>query len=531
MNMIWSIPVAVLLGAALFIVLINRTGPHIGAAWFVSITAALFTWGWTFSLYWRFGMEGRTAASFLIPGRNFVLDGISYPYMLAVSSLPVILLLTAPSYMEPQTAPRVWFFYLLIEAIGYLTVSANDLTIIVYGWVIFDAIDLSTQYIQQYPKMIRRSSLSAVGIRFIGTILAYSALAMSSADTLSETGMFVSAAAGVWLLLACALRMGILPISQPYSEMSSSRIGLGTMLRLVSVLTTIPVLSRIPMETMDPNLGILLNIAGITAALIGAVGWLLSENSFTGNTYAALSICGIAYACAVSNARSALIAWGISIVLTCAPLSLYQIGNGFMNILAILVVVCFSGLPYTPNAFGWTGLVRAPYSFKDLMFILIMMLLIGGALIHILRTEGKRFTELEPWMRSVYPLGLLAAVGTHVFISMFCYEEQFSLGVIPASSASFAGGVLLSGLVLRLPESLRRQNVLAWVRESISFFWRTMERLLTMNWLIRFGRLITRETNRMTRSVSAILEHNSGLVWELLLLAFLIAAAFSGDLR
>ena len=64
----------------------------------------------------------------------FVLDGISYPYLLAISALLVILLLTAPSYMEPQTAPRLWFFFLLIEAIGYLAVSANNVTFFIYGY-------------------------------------------------------------------------------------------------------------------------------------------------------------------------------------------------------------------------------------------------------------------------------------------------------------------------------------------------------------------------------------------------------------
>ena len=93
-----------------------------------------------------------------------------------------------------------------------------------------------------------------------------------------------------------------------------------------------------------------------------------------------------------------------------------------------------------------------------------------------------------------------------------------------------AGGALLAVLVLRLPENLRQKNFLAWVREGISFFWRTMERALNMNWLIRFGMLMNRGTTNLTRTVSAVLENNSGLVWELLLLAFLIAAAFSGDM-
>ena len=138
MNLIWSIPVGVLLAAALFVFLINRGHPNIGAAWFAAMFAGLFVWGWTVSLYFRPDVQ-IPSISDSVPGileeagvflddtsEHFVLDVISYPDMLAISSLLVILLMTAPSYMEPESAPRIWFFYLLIEAIGYLSVSANN---------------------------------------------------------------------------------------------------------------------------------------------------------------------------------------------------------------------------------------------------------------------------------------------------------------------------------------------------------------------------------------------------------------------
>lgn len=551
MILVWSIPVGVLLGSALVIILINRGHPNIGVSWLAAILAALIVWGWTVSLYWQTDLRSEAVTGQITafssgrsPGSEevslsgessavpvFILDRVSYPYMLAVSALLVILLLTAPSYMEVQTAPRLWFFYLLIETIGYLSVSAYDLTFVIYGWVIFDGVDLLTRYIQTRPGRISRGYVIAIAVRFAGTILAASSLAYSNADPNLSDGMFISARAGIFLVLACGLRMGILPITQPYSEMSSSRVGLGTMLRLVSVLTVMPVLSRISMAAVAPNLGIILSLTGGFASLVGAVGWLLSENAFTGNTYFAMAICGMAFVSSLKGNQASLTAWGVSLALTCASLSLYQIRNVFMNILASLIIICFSGMPFTPNAVGWNGLVSPPYSPKDLLFIIVMLLLIAGAFNHILRTAEKKFSDLEPWMRSVYPLGFLAAAGTHFFIGMFCFEEMFSTGVIPASVPAFAGGAMLAAFLHWMPERIRTQNMLAWAREGVSLFWRLMQRLLDMNWLIGIGRTVMRFTARLVYSVTLILENNGGLIWEFLFLAFLVAAAFSGGLR
>ncbi|MBQ6508312.1 MAG: hypothetical protein IJI07_02455 [Flexilinea sp.] len=545
MMLVWSIPVGVLLGSALLIVLINRGHPNIGVSWLAAILAALVVWGWTVSLYWQTDLRTEevtgqiaplsadlssdpeeTSSSVLTPASpGFVLDRVSYPYMLAVSALLVVLLLTAPSYMEPQTAPRLWFFYLLIETIGYLSVSAKDLTFVIYGWVIFDGIDLLTRYLQG---RISRGYVTAIAVRFVGTILAASSLAYSSADPGLSGGMFISERAGIFLMLACGLRMGILPITQPYAELSSSRVGLGTMLRLVSVLTVMPVLSRIPMGTVDPNLAVILSMVGGFASLVGAVGWLLSENAFTGNTYFAMAICGMAFVSSLHGNQASLTVWGVSLALTCASLSLYQIHNVLMNVLASLLIICFSGMPFTPNAIGWNGLVSPPYSLKDLLFIIVMLLVTAGAFTHVLRTAEKKFSDLEPWMRSVYPLGFLAAVGTHCFIGMFCFDEMFSLGVLQASVPAFAGGLMLAAFLHWMPERIRTQNMLAWTREGVSLFWRLMQRLLDMNWLIGFGSAVMRSVSRAVSAVTMILENNGGLVWEFLLLAFLVAAAFAG---
>ena len=539
MSSIWSIPVFVFLSAGLFILLLNRKNTNIGASWFAAIIAGIFAWGWTISLYFRPDIQivplseivqiysSKSPLSVSLTD-IFVLDGISFPYMLSMSALLVIMLLSAPSNMDSQTAPRLCFFYLLLTAIGYLSVSANDVRFIIYGWVIFDSIDLVAHYLQARPGKIHRSILLAVGVRFIGTLLAASSLALSISESPEDFSSFISIKGGAYLFTACALRMGILPMTQPYSEPSNSRVGLGTTLRLVSILTVMPVLSRLPLSGLRPDLIIFLKLSSILASLTGAVGWLLSENSITGNTFASMALCGMTFACALNQNQEALIVWGISVVLFCAPLSLYQFHNTFMNILTVLLVILFSGLPYTPNAFGWNGLINETFPGFSIVFVLIMAFLLGGAFLHIFRFKGKSFSELEPWMRSVYPIGFITAIVTHIFIGMTNFNSRFTLGNIQASVTAFILGIILTLSIRYMPEIRRTQNTAVWGRTLISIFWTGMQKLLDMDWLLALGNIIWKVVKWIFSTLSLVLENNGGLIWELLLMVLLIAVAFSG---
>ncbi len=544
MEIYWLIPVSVLIGAALLIFTGRRTGAGIGSAWFIALFAALAVWGWTGSLRWwapplvsgesvsysysvifstlEISAETGTAA---LP---FVLDSTSWPYMQALSALLLILLTAAPSYLEAKIAPKTWGFFLLIEAIGYLAVSANGVRPLIYCWMTFDIIDFVTQYLNSRGSGFRKGTLTAIGIRFIGTLLAAAALALSAADIELTGDNVVSPTGGIFLLIACALRMGILPITQPYTEMDDSRVGLGTMLRLVSLLTVMPILGRVPLVLLAPRVAVVLSIAVGIAALVGALGWILSTDIRAGATYAALAISGMAFACTLRSQQHALIVWGISIVLTCAPLSLYRIHNVIMDVLAVLLVVCFSGLPYTPNAIGWFGLISEPISGMDILFVLVPMLIIAGTYIHILRTEAKKFTDLEPWMRTMYPLGFIIAIGTHIYISMTNWDSLYSIGNPYASCAAFIGGLLIAYLTTSIPKQSRAQNFLTWGREGVTLFWVVMKNVLNMEWLAAAFAAFGRVLRRILDTFSNVLEFPGGQVWEFLLLALILTIAFAG---
>ena len=133
-------------------------------------------------------------------------------------------------------------------------------------------------------------------------------------------------------------------------------------------------------------------------------------------------------------------------------------------------------------------------------------------------------------MRSVYPIGFVTAIATHVFIGMTGFRQQFSPGIIPCSAAAFLVGILLVLSVRFMPESRRTQNTAAWGQALISIFWSGMQRLMDMDWLIFIGRWAGRAVRKVFLSMSMVLENNGGLIWEFLLLVLLIASVFGGGL-
>ena len=132
-------------------------------------------------------------------------------------------------------------------------------------------------------------------------------------------------------------------------------------------------------------------------------------------------------------------------------------------------------------------------------------------------------------MRSVYPIGFVTASGTHVFISMISFDQQFSMGALPASVIAFAGGIFLALSVRFMPESRRTQNTAAWGQTLISLFWRGMQRLLDMDWFFALSQIVIRIVRRVFLTFSFVLENNGGLIWEILLMILLLAAAFTGS--
>jgi hypothetical protein len=133
-------------------------------------------------------------------------------------------------------------------------------------------------------------------IRLTGTLVAAVGLALSIYDA---GGLYqadvVSSSGGILILVACAMRLGIVPIYQPHLSYSQTKTGLVTMLRFTSIFTVLPILCRIPLTSLSPDIATALSIfsgfASFFALLAGCFQRIPIKKILLYNCHSQYGIC------------------------------------------------------------------------------------------------------------------------------------------------------------------------------------------------------------------------------------------------
>jgi hypothetical protein len=238
----------------------------------------------------------------------------------------------------------------------------------------------------------------------------------------------------------------------------------------------------------------------------------------------------MAIASVVRHFTYASIAWGTALILAGAFLFLYKPRHRKILALPILGVLGMTGIPFTPAAGGWPGLIVSPFNLLDVLMLLSHILLIIGYLKHALRPEGD-FSQLENWLKIVYPIGLGILVLSFWLIG-------FSDWRIPIESGLWWAGVLsvLLGTIgmfgidwasRNLPTEERR---IGWIINPFKVLLRFFERLLNLDWFYRLLVLVYEGIRYLVNMFTAVFEGDGGLLWAILFLALLITLINAGGL-
>src|SRR5690606_31770558 len=91
--------------------------------------------------------------------------------------------------------------------------------------------------------------------------------------------------AGLYLLLAAGLRVGVLPLHLPYAGESVLRRGVGTALRAITAASSLILLARIPAGSIAPQYAPYLLMFTALAAVYGGWMWLRAPDELTGRPY------------------------------------------------------------------------------------------------------------------------------------------------------------------------------------------------------------------------------------------------------
>lgn len=501
--------------AALILVLLRLTVPDSRFAWLVAAGGGVLTW--MSVLAWQTGMPIRLEFTIWKPALlftqspTFVADEVGWAYAASISALCLSIIVTSVVRAN-FPSPLSWAGSLILAALGILAVTADNPLTLVLIWAGIDLVELTIQLLfVEDPKLSERVVI-AFASRVGGTILVIWASMASAANNQILDFNTGALQADLYLLIAAALRLGVLPLHLPYPSESAIRRGFGTALRLVSASSSLVLLARIPANTIQSPFTPYITLLVALAALYGGWMWLRSSDELSGRPYWLIGLGSLAVASALRANPVGAAAWGCAMVLSGGALFLSSEPHKWTIRSLWIAVFAFSALPLSMTATGWNS-NGGSFILAGLPFIAAQAFLLAGFIRHVQKPAGARagFDGQPIWARNIHPFGIAVLIITIIVLGLFGWDGSLRFGNwIAALSAS----LLTVGLVWATPRFRILNPVRAhWVGPAESWFDRGYR--VMWNSYHQLGRL--------SRVITNILEGESGIMWTLLFLALFVS--------
>jgi hypothetical protein len=511
------ITVTTLLITAIALLILRLTAPNFRYNWLIATGGAFL--GWISVLAWQLQMPmalqfpAWQPAALFSQSPTFVGDGIAWTFAISLATLCLSTILTAVARSDfPR--PINWMGTLILTSLGILAVVADNPLTLVLIWAAIDISELIAQMrVVEDPRLSERTVI-AFSLRAAGIFVLLWASMVSIANGQPLDFRSAPPQAGLYLILAVGLRIGVLPLHLPFVGETALRRGFGTGLRMVSVASSLILLARIPLSSLaspvTPYLLILISLA----AVYGGWQWLRAPDELSGRPFWLIGMGSLAVAAALRANPIGATAWGCGLILAGGALFLSSEQNKWL-IRALLVGAWgISALPFSLTASGWnSGVVTPLVSWLSWPFLILAhAMLIAGFVRHSLRMTTRVSSEDQPiWGKNVYPAGIFLLLIVTVLLGLFGWDGTLQIGNL------FAGplAALLTLGLLWLSPRLRVLNPVRahWVRPA------------NVSWLeggyLVLGSLY-RQLGRVSGMVSNVLEGESGVMWTLLVLILFV---------
>ncbi|MFN8413363.1 MAG: hypothetical protein U0Z26_13325 [Anaerolineales bacterium] len=442
----------------------------------------------------------------------FHADKLSWPYALSLSALTLAILLTAvgrPNFTNSFT----WAGTLALGGIGILAVTADNPVTLLLVWSALDLTELITQLRSvdtpsNSEKVVIAFSTRALGI---GLLLWANTVSIASGSAFNFTSM--PPQAGLFLIAAAGLRMGVLPLHLPYSSESTLRRGFGTSLRLISAASSLALLAHVPSESLSSSITPILFTLASIAGIYGGWMWLRAPDELTGRPFWVIGIASLAVISALSRNSLGAIAWGCALILLGGSLFLSSVQNKWINRALLVSTFSISTLPFSLTASAWLSSLGIFYPFVAAAQALIM----AGYIRHALRPSGKDSLDDQPnWTRTVYPAGIILLIAVQFLLGLIGWDGARQIG---AWLFAIFASLLTFGLIWAQPRFRIFNPVRAhWVAPAsglstsiYGIFWNGYYAL-----------------RQLASAISNTLEGDGGLMWTLLFLILFVSIMVGG---
>jgi hypothetical protein len=316
----------------------------------------------------------------------------------------------------------------------------------------------------------------------------------------------------LYLVLAAGLRLGVLPLHLPYGNESSLRRGFGTGLRMISAGSSLILITRIPVNSLDSPFAPYLILLIAFAGLYGAWMWLRAPDELTGRPFFVIGMGSLALASAMRANPVGAASWSLVLILAGGALFLSSVQVRWVERALLIGVWAISAIPFSLSASGW---VSQGARFWYVMPVLIMChaMLIAGLIRHIQRSSVRTlFAEQPLWARNVYPIGIMILLIAIVILTFLGWDGSQQIGnwLIGLIASLLAAGLIWLTPRMRILNPVRAH----WVRPTNPTW---------LDWVYRTLWNGYRQFSQVSNSFSNALEGESGIMWTLLFLALFIS--------
>ncbi|HAV75774.1 MAG TPA: hypothetical protein DCX53_00305 [Anaerolineae bacterium] len=514
------ITVGILLLSAIGLLILRFVSPDFRYTWLLA-TGGAFT-AWISLLFWQTAMPITAQLPIWQPVSIFrqtplfIADGISWTFAMSLGTICLGVIITAVA-RDNFPSPVSWIGIFLLTAFGILAVTAENPLTLVLLWAAIDLSELISQlYFVEEPKLNERVVVSFAS-RVTGTlVLLWASMVSASNDSVLN---FLSAppSSGLLLVLASGLRLGVLPLHLPYAGDSAFRRGFGTNLRMVSAGSSLILLARVPLSSVESPITPYLMMFASIAALYGGWMWLRSPDELTGRPFWLIGLGSLAVAAALRGNPIGATAWSCALILSGGALFLASAQSRWLERTLFIGVLGVSALPLSLTANGWVS-ERTGIWFAIPLLILAQAFLLAGYIRQSQRVSARTNFDDQPiWARNVYPLGIYVILFTILLLGFFGWGGALKIGNwIPSLIAS-----LLTFSLIWLTPRFRILNPVRahWVRPT------------DPNWLDTIYQTfwgLYRQIGKISNSFSNVLEGESGIMWTLVFLALFISIFTQG---